>query len=70
VKGVFMSDISVLKRNPLAVDTEPTDEELSKVMSEARDVAMARKLESDNWMRSKLAEAVNDARARDLTLAP
>jgi len=65
-----MSDISVLKRNTLAVDTEPTDEELSKVMSEARDVAMARKLESDNWMRSKLAEAVNDARARDLTLAP
>lgn len=65
-----MSDISVLKRNPLAADTEPTDEELSKVMREARDVAMARKLESDNWMRRKLAEAVNDAHARDLAAAP
>lgn len=64
-----MLDKSVLKRNPLAADTEPTDEELSKVMSEARDVAMARKLESDNWMRLKLAEAVNDARARDLAAA-
>jgi hypothetical protein len=64
-----MLDISVYKRNPLAADTEPTDEELSEVMSEARDVAMARKLESDNWMRLKLAEAVNDARARDLAAA-
>jgi len=60
-----MSDVSTLKRNPLAADTEPTDEELAEVMSEALDVAMARKLESDNWMRRKLAEAVNDARARD-----
>jgi len=65
-----MADLSNTKRNPLAADTEPTDEELSKVMSEARDVAMARKLESDNWMRNKLTEAVNDARARDLAAAP
>ncbi len=61
-----MSDISALKRNPLAVDTEPTDEELAEVMGEARDVAMARKLESDNWMRRQLVEAVNAARARDV----
>ena len=65
-----MSDIYALKRNPLAVDTEPTDEELSQVMREARDVAMARKLESDNWMRRKLAEAVSDALARDLAAVP
>ena len=55
-----------IKRNPMAVDTEPTDEELSEVMSEARDLAMARKMESDAWMRCKLAEVVADARARDV----
>lgn len=60
-----MSDLSDTKRNPLAADTEPTDEELSEVMREARDLAMARKRESDAWMRRKLAEAVADARARD-----
>lgn len=60
-----MADLSNTKRNPLAADTEPTDEELSEVMSEARDLAMARKRESDEWMRRKLAEAVADARARD-----
>ncbi|EKD96703.1 MAG: hypothetical protein ACD_23C01325G0001, partial [uncultured bacterium] len=46
-----MADLSNTKRNPLAADTEPTDEELSEVMSEARDLAMARKQESDAWMR-------------------
>lgn len=60
-----MADLSNTKRNPLAADTEPTDEELSEVMSEARDLAMARKQESDAWMRRKLAEAVADARTRD-----
>ncbi len=60
-----MADLSNTKRNPLAADTEPTDEELSEVMFEARDLAMTRKQESDAWMRRKLAEAVADARARD-----
>jgi hypothetical protein len=64
-----MSDLSNIKRNPLAANTEPTDEELSVVMSEALDVALTRKQESDNWMRRKLAEAVNDARARDVASA-
>lgn len=65
-----MADLSNLKRNPLAPDTEPTDEELYEVMREARDLAMARKQESDIWMRSKLAEAVADARARDNAVTP
>lgn len=60
-----MADLFNKKRIPLAANTEPTDEELSEVMSEARDLAMARKQESDAWMRRKLAEAVADARARD-----
>ena len=64
-----MSDLSNIKRNPLAANTEPTDEELSVVMSEALDVALTRKQESDNWMRRKLAEAVNDAQARDVASA-
>ncbi len=64
-----MADLSNLKRNPLAADTDPTDEELSEVMSEALDVALARKQESDNWIRRKLAEAVNDAQARDVASA-
>lgn len=65
-----MVDLSSIKRNPLAVDTEPTDEELSEVMREACDLAMARKRESDAWMRCKLIEAVADARFRDAVAAP
>lgn len=61
-----MADLPNIKRNPLAANTEPTDEELTVVMSEALDVALTRKQESDTWMRRKLAEAVNDARARDV----
>lgn len=64
-----MSDLSNTKRNPLAADTDPTDEELSEVMGEALVVALARKQESDIWMRRKLAEAVSDARARDVASA-
>lgn len=64
-----MADLPNIKRNPLTADTEPTDEELAEVMSEARDVALARKRESDNWMRNKLAEAVRDAHARDVASA-
>lgn len=65
-----MADLSNTKRNPLAADTEPTDEELSEVMREAKDLAMARKQESDAWMRRRLAEVVADARARDVAIAP
>jgi len=64
-----MSNLTDIKRNPLAANTEPTDEELSEVMSEALDVALARKQESDSWMRRKLAEEVNDAQARDIASA-
>ena len=63
-----MTDLSNTKRNPLAANTEPTDEELAEVMSEALDLAMARKLVSDAWMRRKLTEAVADARARDVVI--
>jgi hypothetical protein len=64
-KEFCMTNLPNSKRNPLTADTDPTDEELSEVMSEARDFAMARKRESDDWMRRKLAEAVSEARARD-----
>lgn len=64
-----MADLSNIKRNPLAANTEPTDEELSEVMSEALEVALARKQESDTWIRRKLVEAVNDARTRDIASA-
>jgi hypothetical protein len=68
-QGVNMTDSTNTKRIPLAADTEPTDEELSEVMREALDLAMSRKQESDNWMRHKLAEAVKDARGRDVAPA-
>lgn len=68
-KVISMANLSNSKRNPLAADTEPTDEELSEVMRKARDYAMARKREADDWMRHKLAEAVSEARARDVTPA-
>lgn len=64
-----MANLFIQKRNPLAADTDPTDEELAVVMREARDSAMARKQESDAWMRRELAVAVSDARARDVTPA-
>jgi hypothetical protein len=64
-----MSDLSNIKRSPLAANTEPTDEELGEVMREARDLAMERKQQSDSWIRRMLAEAVADARARDVVAA-
>lgn len=64
-KVISMANLSNSKRNPLAADTERTDKELSEVMREACDYAMARKRESNDWMRHKLAEAVSQARARD-----
>ena len=64
-----MTALSNIKRNPLAANTEPTDEELSQVMGEALVVALTRKQESDIWMRRKRVEAVSDARTRDVAPA-
>lgn len=67
-----MAELRNIKHQPMASDTEPTDEELSMVMQEARDIAMARKRESDEWMRRQLAQAVAEAEAearrRDVAL--
>ncbi len=52
------------RRDPMAPDCEPTDEELSVVMREALDLALARKAASDEWMRRQLVEAVREALAR------
>ena len=51
-------------RDPMAPDCEPSDEELSVVMREALELALARKAASDEWMRRQLAEAVREALAR------
>lgn len=56
---------SANKRNPLAIDTEPTDEELAQVMQEACALAIERKHQSDNWMKQQLALAMTEAMARD-----
>ena len=64
-----MANVSRMKRNPLAADTDPTDEELDEVMREARDLAMARKVESDAWLRRKLDEAMAEARSREVAAA-
>lgn len=53
-----MTVLSDPKRNPLTADSDPTDEELALVMREALDFAMARKLESDAWMRREQATLV------------
>ena len=45
------------KRDLMAPDTEPTDEELALVMREARDVAIARRAKADAWIATKLKEA-------------
>lgn len=65
-----MTILATNKRNPLTADTDPTDEELAEVMRGACDLAIARKRESDAWMRRELATAVSDARARDVAPTP
>lgn len=60
-----MNATTVPNRIPLAADTEPTDEELHIVMSEALDLAVTRKQVSDAWMRQELADAVQEAKSRD-----
>ena len=64
-----MSEITKPKRLPLRADTDPSDEELALVMREARDLALSRKLLSDEWMRVQLADAVAAAQARDCLVA-
>ena len=50
------------KRDLMAPDTEPTDEELALVMREARDVAIANRAKADAWIAAKLKEASEFAR--------
>lgn len=49
-------------RDLMAPDTEPTDVELQVVMKEALDLALARKQQSDIWMRQQLQETVDQVR--------
>ena len=51
-------------RDLMAPDTEPTDEELHLVMSEALSLARERKVISDAWMRQRLADEVAQTFAR------
>lgn len=46
----------------MAPDTEPTDEELAVVMTEARDIAIRRRAISDAWIAARLEEADRFAR--------
>lgn len=56
------------KRDLMASDTEPTDEELQLVMREALNSALERKKSSDAWMRQRLSEEVQKARSFMQTL--
>jgi hypothetical protein len=48
---------SAQPRDLMAPDTEPTDEELARVMREARDLAVERRAMADAWIAAKLKEA-------------
>jgi hypothetical protein len=50
------------KRDLMAPETEPTDAELEIVMREALNLALARKQQSDIWMRKQLQETVDQVR--------
>jgi hypothetical protein len=56
--------MSIVQRDLMAPDTEPTDEELAIVMRAARDEAVRRKKESDDSLRRQIADAVRAAHAR------
>jgi len=49
-------------RDPMAPDTEPTDEELAAVMDAARELAVQRRVLSDAWVTARLEEAARFAR--------
>ena len=57
-------------RDPMAPDTEPTDEELRAVMIAARDAAVRREALSDAWVAARLAEADTNAAARSAEWRP
>ena len=52
------------KSDLMAPETEPTDAELQTVMKEALGLALARKQQSDIWMRQQLLEAVDQVQLR------
>lgn len=53
-----------MTRNPMAPDTEPTDEELSLVMREARDEAMRKRGIAMGALAAQISAAVDEAIAR------
>ena len=57
------------KRDLMAPDTEPTDEELHQVMKEALELAMERKKISDAQMKQRLLDEVAKVRARYSSLS-
>ena len=52
-----------MNRDLMSPDTEPTDEELQLVMREALNLVLARKKQSDDWMRNHLIETVKQIRS-------
>lgn len=52
-----------MNRDLMSPDTEPTDEELQLVMREALNLVLARKQQSDDWMRNHLIETVKQVRS-------
>jgi hypothetical protein len=58
------------RRDPMAPDTEPTDEELDAVMREARDRAVQRRARAEAWIAARLEEASLFAREHGLPRKP
>ena len=52
------------RRDIMAPDSEPTDEELALVMGKARDTAVRRRAEGRARLGRQIAEAVEEAMAR------
>ncbi len=59
---------SLVTRDLMAPDTEPTDEELQVVMQEALALAMERKRESDRLIEQHLRESVAAVKAQQHAL--
>ena len=53
-------------RDPMAPDTEPTDEELEAVMRHARDRAVERHVRAEAWITACLEEAARFAHEHGL----
>jgi len=58
--GYFVA--AMKRRDLMAPDTEPTDEELALVMREAREAAVRRRAIADAWIAARLKEAAEFAR--------